>query len=144
MCKDKVSNTCGNSIYATCVDYEGLLGDNTTITSSCVSQNDVNEDLYAITDSIIENSKTDNLGNSCITYPLTEGKILLKSVLETNEQEICSLKTRVESLESVNYSELDITTWGLTIPTCIADSCNNPPTTLKELIQAIMNNRNCT
>ena len=103
-CNDDISNACADPIKATCVDYDGPLGENTKITDDCVNQNDVNQDLYAITDEIISDTDTSNLGALCITYPVTDGKILPKSVFEQNEIEICDLKTRVQELENKNYA----------------------------------------
>lgn len=137
-CNDNASNVCINSILSNCVDYKGKLGNNTTITKECVNQTDVNEDLYTITDSVIENQDTSQLGNLCITYPVTDGKILLKSVFETNEQEICDLKNRVQALEDADFGNLDITGFNLDFA-CLVDPCEDPITNLKQLLQIMIN-----
>lgn len=137
-CNDNVSNICIDPIKAPCVDYEGPLGANTTITDDCVNQHQVNEDLYTITDNIIENQDTSNLGNLCLTYPVTDGKILPKSVFETHEQEICDLKDRVTTLEGMNFGELDITGFNLDFA-CLVDPCGDPITDLKTLLQLLIN-----
>jgi hypothetical protein len=138
-CSDDISNICVDPIKATCVDYEGALGANTKITEDCVNQNDVNEDLYAITDEIIENIDASNLGNLCITYPV--GTITPKSALEQHEIEICDLQTRVTALENQNFADLDITGFGLNF-SCLVDPCGAPITTLGQLLQ-IMINKDC-
>ena len=37
-CNDNISNLCMEPIKATCVDYDGPLGENTTIKDDCVNQ----------------------------------------------------------------------------------------------------------
>ena len=137
-CNDKISNICIDPIKASCVDYEGPLGDNTTIKDECVTQHEVNEDLYSITDTIIESQSTSELGNLCLTYPITDGKILPKSVFETHEQEICDLKDRVTVLEEMNFGELDITGFNLDFA-CLVDPCGDPITNLQQLLQIMIN-----
>ena len=137
----EISNTCAETRLSTCIDHEAPLGENTKITSDCVNQSDINTDLYALTDEIINNSNTSSLGNLCINYPLTEGVILTKSVFVQNEIEICDLKNRVTILENFNYSTLDITSFGLDFK-CLVDPCGTPITTLGQLIQ-IMINKDC-
>lgn len=137
-CNDNASNICIKTTLATCIDYKGKLGENTTITEDCVNQNEVNEDLYSITDTIIDEQDTSNLGNLCISYPVTDGKITLKSVVETNEQEICDLKSRVETLENMDFGNLDITGFNLDF-TCLVDPCGDPITDLKQLLQIMIN-----
>lgn len=136
-CNDNASNVCIDSTLSNCVDHKGALGANTTITDDCVTQSDVNTDLYAITDKIIEEQDTSGLGNLCITYPVTDGKITLKSVVETNEQEICNLNTRVTALEGVNFANLDITGFNLNFE-CLVDPCGDPITTLGQLLQIMI------
>ena len=136
-CNDDISNTCSDPIKATCVDYDGQLGANTNITDDCVNQNDVNKDLYDITDKVISDSDTSNLGELCITYTLTEGSILPKSVFEQHEVEICDVKTRVTDLENTDYANLDITGFGLDFE-CLVDPCGDPITTLSQLLQLLI------
>ena len=140
-CNDSISNLCADPILATCVDYEGALGANTKITDDCVNQNDVNEDLYAITDEIIEGLDISGLTSTCITIP---ANATIAEVITLYEAKICELDSEVTTLQNINYANIDITGFGLTIPSCIADSCANPPTTLAEWMQVMMDQRNCT
>lgn len=136
-CGHKIKETCGDTIYATCVDYEGTLGDNTKITDSCVTIEETTEDLYEITDEIIAGQDTSELGNLCLTYPLTEGVVLVKSVLEVHEEKLCELETSIADLS--NLENVDITGWtGLDL-SCLNGVCATPPTTLGELLQALTN-----
>lgn len=140
MC-NKISNLCVNPILSVCVDYEGTLGTNTKITDSCVNQYDVNEDLYAIVDETIEAIDVSGITSTCITIP---ENATIGQIVALYEEKICELNTSIEELQNIDYSQLDITEWGLTIPACIADSCSNPPTVLGDLLQVMMDQRNCT
>jgi hypothetical protein len=139
-CNGNISNTCADPILSSCVDHEGALGVNTKITDGCVTQRDVNEDLYAITDETISKIDVSSLTSTCITIPVGSS---IAEIVAIYESEICELKTKVETLETIDYSQIDITTFGLTIPTCIADACANPPVTLAEWMQVMMDQHPC-
>ena len=138
---NKISNYCADPILSTCVDHEASLGVNTKITDECVSQSDVNTDLYAITDEIIEGLDITGITSSCIAIPAGAS---VATILALYEERICELNGKVETLEDINYANINITSFGLTIPACIADSCANPPQTLAEWMQIMMDQRNCT
>ena len=140
-CGDNISNVCADPILATCVDYEGNLGENTKITDDCVNQNDVNEDLYAITDETITAIDVSSIVGDCITIPTGA---TIADIVGLLKDKVCEQDAEIEVLQNIDYSALDITGWGLTIPSCIADPCAAVPTTLGPLLQAIMDNRNCT
>lgn len=133
-CGNKVKETCGDVIYATCVDYEGTLGDNTKITDSCVTIEETTEDLYAITDEIISNLDTSGLGNLCLTYPTTGGNVLPKTVLEVYEEKICEFEQKFTDLNDLE--NLDISSWNVNFG-CLEDSCNQPVLTLGGFAQAV-------
>lgn len=139
-CND-ISNLCSNPALSSCLDHEGPLGANTKITDDCVNQFDVNGDLYAITDEIITGLDNSALTSTCITIPTGA---TTAEIIALYEAKICELNAEVTTLQAIDYSTLDITGWGLTIPTCIADACGVVPTTLGPLLQVIMDNRNCT
>ena len=140
-CTDKDSNLCVDSIFSSCVDHEGPLGANTKIADNCVTQYDVNGDLYTITDEVIVGLDNSALTSTCITIPENS---TTAEIIALYEVKICELDTKVTTLQNIDYSTLDIVDWGLTIPTCIADACGVVPTTLGPLLQVIMDNRNCT
>lgn len=139
-CNDNISNLCLEPIKSTCVDFDGQLGDNTKITEDCVNQHEVNEDLYQITDEIIEGLDTSALSDNCLTYPLPMGVTLIpvSKALEVHGDEICTLKDRVTALENKDYSSLDITGFGLDFG-CLVDPCGDPITELGTLLQLIIN-----
>ncbi len=134
----KTTNTCGDTMFTTCIDHEGKLGNNTKITQPCVTQSDVNDDVYKLLDNIIEDTDTTTLGESCINYDIVDGKVKLKSVFEAHEQELCRHKNRIIELEQKDYGELDITSLNLDFK-CLVDPCGEPITKLKTLLQIIIN-----
>lgn len=137
-CDNKIKNTCGDNIYATCVDFEGTLGKNTKIEDSCVTIEETTEDLYEITDEIIEGLDTSELGQNCMTYPLNDGIILTKTVLKVHEEKICELEQKITTLNDLE--NVDITGWtGLDL-SCLNGVCNTPPQTLGELLQVLTEN----
>lgn len=136
-CNEITSNICIDSTKAKCVDYEGPLANSSSIEEGCVNQHQVNEDVYTIIDNI-EDSIVTPVGDYCLTYPLTEGKILPKSVMSVHRTEICDLKTRVQALEDIDYGDLDITGFDLNFQ-CLSDPCGDPITKLGVLLQLLIN-----
>lgn len=134
-CDDKVKLTCGEVFPATCVDFEGDLGANTKITDDCVTIEETTEDLYEITDEIISDLDTSELGTLCITYPLEDGLIKPKNVFKQLEEEICNLQTQLGT--ATDLENLDITGWSIDLE-CLSDACNDPITTLGGLLQALV------
>lgn len=126
-----------DSIKSNCVDNEAELGRNSKITNECVTQTDVNKDLYDITDEIIENSDSSDLGELCIQYERVNGTIAQKQINSANEIEICNLKTRVLELENKDFSELDITNFSLDFKN-LTDPCGDPIINLKTLLQILI------
>lgn len=140
-CNDSISNICVDPILSTCVDHEGDLGANTKITEDCVNQSDVNTDLYTITDETITKIDVSTIVGDCITIPI---EATIADIVGLLKDKVCELDEKVTTLQSIDYGAINITEFGLTIPTCIADSCTNPPTTLSEWMQVMMDQRNCT
>jgi hypothetical protein len=143
-CNQSTSNLCTEDISSRCVDYDGPLGANTGITESCVDQYAVNEDLYNITDNIISDSDAtvDLEKSNCLTYPLTDGVVLVKTALTVLDTAVCDHESRITILEGKDYSQLDITGFGLDFA-CLSDPCGDPITTLGQLLQIMINNQ-CT
>lgn len=137
-CRDNQSNLCIDSFPSTCLDHVGDLGENTTITSSCVSQYDVNKDLYTITDNIITSLDLTDINNLCLTYPQIDGKVQPKTAIIKNAEEICSLIDRVQELENKDFANLDITGFNLNYQ-CLVDPCGDPISSLGQLLQIMIN-----
>ena len=136
---NKLSNTCTEVIQAPCVDYQGELGDNTKITSDCVNIENVAEDLYQITDEIIENMSVSEIGNSCISFQQEPTRVA--DVLKKYEEEICNLKQQVETLQTNFICNVDISDCGLNLSNLQPTNdtpCTNPLQTLKDVLQAII------
>lgn len=140
-CNDKHTNICVDNMPSNCLNHEGQLGANTKITNDCVNQFDVNEDLYTITDEIIQGLDISELSSSCINIPLNP---TVAEIITLYETKICEMDAEITALQDIDYANIDITGFGLTIPDCIADSCANPPITLAEWMQVMMDQRNCT
>jgi hypothetical protein len=138
-CSDKVSRTCGKKHPAKCIDYEGDLHSNTQLEEcDCHNLEDVIEDLNNTVDYIFDAIDMSELGNDCLTYDLTDGKLLIKTVIKKLEEEICKLKeaTAIEADCNPIYTE-DFTCLGLDLD-CLSDACNNPITNLGDLLQAMV------
>lgn len=133
-CNDNISNLCADPIFATCVDYEGSLGINTKITSDCVNQNDVNQDLYTLVDELISDSDTSSLGSRCITYPLIDGEIKLSTALNSIEEKVCELDTSLTNLNDLE--NIDVSSWTVDFG-CLENECFAPITTLGGFAQAV-------
>ena len=134
-CEGTISNICIKSTDSKCVDYDGPLSDNTTIVDPCVNQYEVNEDIYSLIDTMTEGLDTSLLGGGggcgIATTSDTVG-----GVLQDFEDEICSLRSRILTLEVKDYGALDVTGFGIDF-TCLANVCETLPTTLAEWMQAI-------
>lgn len=131
---NKIKNTCTDSTFATCIDYENDLGENTNITSDCVTIDDTTKDLYELVDALYDQIDLTGLGADCITYI---GSKTLKEVLEKYEEEICELKTRVTELETVAICNMSIESCDLSLG-ILVDSCGEVPTSLSPLLQAMI------
>lgn len=143
-CNDKLSNTCGKKHNARCVDYEGILHDNTELDScNCHSVHDVLEDIGLSLNDINEQIDLSNLGSDCITYNKdSKGRIIVNEALGKIEEELCKLKNTVEDTDSTGcpsiFSE-DISCLNLDFG-CLTTPCGDSITNLKDLLQALINN----
>lgn len=133
---DKISNTCIESINARCVDYTGSTGANSTIVGGCVTQHEVTEELYSLTDKLILDTDVSGLSGSCLNYPLTENEITLKEVVSTQDQEICALKDKTKELTDELAAFKDISKLEFE---CLVDPCGDPITDIKTLLQLLIN-----
>lgn len=140
MC-DKKDNFCVDRMPSSCLEYDGKLGTNTKIESKCVNQFQVNEDLYDSVDLLHEMSDVSDLESEELGI---EKESTVAEVILAYKTEIESLKEKVNELESINYSEIDIRNFGLDFPEEILDSCDNTPITLGNWMQIIMDNLKTT
>lgn len=133
---NKIKQTCGSTLVAQCISYEGETNENSPLKDDCaLSMEEVTQDVY----NQLEQINLSELGEKCLTYVLDDDdKIIVKNVLFKYEEEICTLKQKVEDLESVAICETNIEScnlqWG-----SLTDSCGQQPTTLAESLQLIIN-----
>lgn len=132
---NKIQQTCGTTNYAACISFEGSVNENSSLKNDCaLSVEEVTQDIY----NQLEQINLSELGENCLTYILDEdNKIIVKNVLLKYEEEICTLKQKVQELESTGICEKDITAcdfnWN-----GLVDSCGNSPSTLKDALQLII------
>lgn len=125
--------------YATCSVTEITPNPQSSLLEKeCISQQDFNEDVYEQLDNIQTQADLSELGELCLTYTTVEGKLFVKNALLKLEEEICSLKEEVETLKTTAVCNLLITDCNFILGD-LADTCDNPPTTLKELLQILIN-----
>lgn len=133
-----INNTCGEALYAACMYYEGALPLFTTLVEKeCYSVEEIIADIYQIESIILEEINLEELQTNSIDYELLEGKIVVKKALKAHAEMLLSLQELVDNLTQGEASLFDISDWGLDFG-CIADTCDNPPTKLKNLIQLLI------
>lgn len=141
-CGDKINYSCGEKLYATCVYYELDLPEFSEIEGECTTIEETTEDQYKLLEDIFDQIDLSDLGETCLDYIQGEdNKNIVKNVLKKFEEEICSLKDRVEVLESTDICDKSIEECGLDLGTLV-DECDNPLTTLKDVLQVLLNQHN--
>lgn len=132
----KIKATCtGTKTWAVCTQYESNVNSESSLDdSTCLNLEETTQDIYNQLDGINDLSE---LGEECLTYVLEEGKLLVKNVLLKHEQEICTLKTQIATLQTTNLCNTDITGCGLDL-SCLVDACGNPINTFSQLVQAMI------
>jgi len=138
-CTPKIKNTCGSVSFATCVYYEWTVpAYSILVNEDCYTLEEVVADLYQITTDIKTEIDLTGLVGNGITYPLdADNKIIVKNALAKHASEIVALQSTVEAIGDGFDGDTNITTWGLDTD-CLVDSCGDPITTLKQLLQSII------
>lgn len=149
-CKDKLANTCGKKVNAKCVDFEGTRHANTKI-EECdkPSVETVIEDLNLQVDFLSNSLDLSALGEACINYTQEGETLLAKEALLAMEAKICEIADFVglprpgcPTCESCSpLFDETISCLGLDLGGLV-DSCGTQPTTLKELLQLMLNQLN--
>lgn len=138
-CNNKTKYTCGDSIYATCVNVESAPNSQSSLVSEqCISQEDFNEDIYGQLEDIWTENDLEALGELCLSYTEISGKKVVKNVLLKFEEKICELQERILELETTAICSTSIQDCNFTLGDLV-DGCNEPPTTLKDLLQILIN-----
>jgi len=137
-CGNKIKHTCAEKNYATCIYYEKEVPDFSSLTEAdCITLEETTEDIYEILTEVKGEIDLSGLGEDCLVYVQEEGKNIVKNVLLKYEEEICTLKTKVEALENANVCEMDITNCGLDL-TGLTTPCDEPITTLGDLLSYVL------
>ena len=91
-CKTKPETTCGTRGYATCVYYEGYIPPFSSLDQDdCNTVHETLEDIYNEMETMQDEADLSELGNECITYTETAGRILIKDAFKAMETKICEL-----------------------------------------------------
>lgn len=134
-CNNKVSQKCGSTVYAPCVKYELEVPEISSLfEEGCLSVEDTIDDIYNLVDDVYEGINLSGLGTKCLTY-IPAAKV--KDILIKYEDEICTLKTKVQTLETTAICDTLITSCDLDL-TGIVDQCENPVTTVGQLFNYIL------
>jgi len=138
-CGFTVKNTCGERLFATCVYYEGVLPDFTTLdAASCYTLEEIVTDVYLQLTDIYDALEVDSLlGGLSLTYTLVDGKITVRQALKTFEEEIDSLKDKVDNAAKYQLCDLPIDGCALDLG-ALEDACGGTITNFGELFQALI------
>ena len=135
-CSDKIKHTCGDSLKAECVDYEGNVNSQSELLNdSCLSVEDTTQDIY----NQLEEIDVSDINNECLEYDENEkGKIEIKTVVKKHGDEICSIKETIDTIKSEAFLDLNIANSGLNF-LCLETECETSIQTVRDWIQAVTN-----
>jgi hypothetical protein len=134
---NSINNTCGETHYAACTQYEGALPVFTTLAeANCYTLEEVIADIYLIETAIKDEIDLSALLGNGITYTLVSGEVIAKNALEAHADLLVTMQAQLTGLVEGTDELFNITDWALNLG-CIADICNNPPTTLVEYLQLL-------
>ena len=135
-----IKDTCGKKMSSECVDYEREVNECSDLDSNdCLTIADTTQDLFNQVQKIKDSLNLDELGNSCLTYDqLDPTKLEVKEALKGLEEKVCQLCELVPGATECNpiYDQI-IDCVGLDFK-CLTDPCNETISTLKELLQALI------
>lgn len=95
-CHGKNKHKCiGSETYAACQKYQGTVSEDSALfEETCLSTEEVIEDVYSMIDTINQEIDMSTLANTCITF--TEPKTVL-SVISQMYTKLCALEDLVET-----------------------------------------------
>lgn len=135
---NSINNTCGEKHFAACTFYEGALPAFTTLAvANCYTLEEVIADIYLIETSIKDEIDLTDLLSNGIVYTLVEGNVVVKNALKKHAELLIAMQETLDGLTNGTDEIFNISGWGLDFE-CIADSCDNPPVYLKDLIQLMI------
>jgi hypothetical protein len=137
---NKVSSTCGDTTFAGCAVFEGTTNNASKIKENCKkSVENTTQDIY---NQLGELTNLAQLGQSCLTYDKTaDNRTIVANVLLKIEQEVCTLKNKVQALETVALCNKSVVGCNFDFGT-LTNQCETQPQTFKEVIQLILDNLN--
>jgi len=122
MCQENI-NSCGEVLFAPCVNYEEALPEFTKITKNCVNLEDTTKDIYLLIGELKEQVPED-----------------LQDKLEAIEGRLTELEAQVTALQNENICLKDITDCVNT--QSLTDPCGEPVENLGQLLNYILNQLN--
>ena len=132
-CNQKIKHTCGSIVFADCTSYEGTVNaDSEFNENNCLSIEQTTQDIY----NQLDNLDLSALGELCLTYVQEDNKNIVKNVLLKFEEEICTLKEKVESLENRQLCDIPI---GECLESfdCLVTPCDTTIITLADWMLAV-------
>ena len=142
LCGNKINQTCGSTTYSSCTNFEGTPNIQSVLyEETCLDQEVVDQDQYNQLGEIKNQIDLTELGESCLVYVLEEGKVVVKNVLAKFEEEICTLKTKINMLETESICNKNIASCDFDFGNLV-DACGNQPLTLARTIQLILDTLN--
>lgn len=132
-CNDSnIKTNCGKKQFATCVHYKSELPAYSKLEKGCVVIEETTKELYENQENILQSIDTSKITKDCIDYPTTEvdgeEKILVISILQSLQDQICDMKEESSEDEALN---LDFK--------CLTSPCGNQIDSLKDLLQVLIN-----
>lgn len=100
-CKPTLSDRCLATMNAKCVDYEGILRENSTLDEDgCINVEEVIEDIIVAVDQNTEDLNFTEFG-CCLEYEVsdTDRGLTLKDVASTHESMLCDIVKRLDGEE---------------------------------------------
>ena len=127
------SDTCGTVLSATCVEVEQTFPGISSISGTCSDLDTVISDLYNLVDDTYIDMSVYNKG--CLDFsPTADADITPIQVFNKLTSELCTLKSTVDSIDTVDINNLDFSCLGPT------DTCGDPlaVNNLEDLLQLII------
>lgn len=138
-CGNKTKHMCGEKTYATCTYYElDVPTFSSLVDQDCITIEETTEDTYDLIGGIKSEIDLSTLGQECEEIDYGALPKTVKNIILKYEEEICSLKQKVQTLETTAICDKIITE--CVDLTGILDQCNSPVNTLGELLQYLLDN----
>lgn len=131
---NKIKCNCGTHQNARCVYYDAYLPKYSKLDEDCVNIDETTGELYENQEKILDSIDLVKLGKECIDYSEFQenDSLKVKEAFLTFEKEICELKNKKnEDSCCIDLSKIDFK--------CLSDPCNNEITSLKNLLQVLIN-----